>query len=144
MIVYFIVSPSSAYPNSALSTSAVFSLDIIGSTYLFSVSFVFGSSESPTVAWFLIIVPSSISFTVTSKLTSAVFPAGTSTSIPWFNSVSKYVFSVFIWLLSTFTTILPGTNVVPVGALSFTIVVADAVPSLFKLTLYVIFSPSTT
>ena len=39
---------------------------------------------------------------------------------------------------------LPWVNVVPSGLLSFTNVVAGAVPSLLKFIVYVIFSPSTT
>ena len=109
-----------------------------------SVSFVFCSSESPTVALFLINVPSFKLFTVTWKLTLAVLPAGTSTEIPCSNSSSVYVLSVLIWTLSTFTTMLPWANVVPSGALSLTIVVVGAVPSLLRFIVYVIFSPSTT
>ena len=96
VIVYFIVSPSRAYPTSGCSISTVFSLEIIGSTYWSSVSFVFGSSESPTVALFLINVALFKLFTVTVKLTLALFPAGTSTEIPCSNSSSVYVLSVFI------------------------------------------------
>ena len=71
----------------------------------------------------------------------AVPDAGTSTEIPWASSSSVYVLSVFVCALFTFTTILPASNVVSSGILSFTIVVAGAVPSLLKFIVYVIFSP---
>ena len=91
-------------------------MEIIVSKYVFVVSFVLLPS---TVAIFFISVPFSKSCTVTLNervVVPAVSPlfAGTFTVIPLSNSVSPK-FDVFSLLLIS---MLPGTNVVPVGIVS--------------------------
>ena len=93
---------------------------------------------------FLIWSSSFKSFTVTVKLTVAVLGvsptfAGMLTSIP-FVVKSANVFPKS----SLFTLILPGTNVVPSGILSFTFTVAGAVPLFVRFIVYVILSPAFT
>ena len=98
-----------------------------------SVSFV-GSSGlaglsgfSFMVATFLIVFPLFKSFTVTLNTTSLLSPAGKSTFIPLAKS-SAVLLSSTIPLIC----ILPSTNVVPVGILSFTIALVGAVPLLLS------------
>ena len=85
-----------------------------------------------------------MSFTVTVKLTLPVLPSspsfsGNVTSIP-FVVKSSNLFPIS----SLFTLMLPSTNVVPSGILSFTSTVAGAVPSFVKFIVYVISSPAFT
>ena len=99
-------------------------------------------STSSTVALFVIVFvyfPVSISSTVTWKLRVVCPLSGTFTSMPAFR------FS-FVWssLLSSFTFILPSTNVVPSGASSFIITSFAKSPSFVTVIVYVIFSPSVT
>ena len=75
-------------------------------------------------ALFLIMYPLSKSFTVTLNSTVLVSPAGTVTSIPFVVKSSK-VFPKS----ASFILMLPSTNVVPSGMLSFTTNVIGAVPS---------------
>ena len=133
--MYVIFSPSTTYA-SPFSVVDFFSADIIASTYVFVVSFV-GSSS--TVAIFLIIVPlfKSVTFTLNSNV--LLSPASIVTSIPLANSSA--VFPV----AEPPTFILPSTNVVPVGMLSFTITVSGAVPFvLSNVIVYVISFPTFT
>src|SRR5699024_4175009 len=96
---------------------------IIGSTYVCIVSSVGFSS---TVAMFLIWSSSSRSFTVTLNSNVVLSPAFKFTSIPLANSSAELPVD------EPFTFILPGTNVVPVGMLSFTTTVAGAFPVLLS------------
>ena len=114
---------------------------ITGSTYLCIVSFV---GVSFTVALFFISCPSSLLFTVTSKLTvpvptSSPTFAGTVTCIPPSRSASSR--SV---LPSPFTFIDSALNVVPSGISSFTVISAGAVPSFVRFIVYIIVSPAFT
>ena len=96
---------------------------MIGSTYLCSTSFV-GSSS--ILATFLIGVLLPRSFTVTLNSNVVLSPAFKFTSIPLANSSAELPVD------EPFTFILPGTNVVPVGMLSFTTTVAGAFPVLLS------------
>ena len=101
-----------------------------------SVSFV-GSSS--TVATFLIFVPLSKSCTVTLNSTVLLSSGFNVSSIPVVvKSANSYV------SCEPSTTILPSTNVVPVGIVSFTIAVSGAVPSFLTVIVYVISSPAST
>ena len=122
VIIYVIFSPSNTYPK-LFSVVDSFSAEIIDSTYVCSVSPV---GTSFTVAVFLICVPSSWSFTVTLNSTVFVSPALKSTLIPLVNSSA--VFPV----AESPTLMLPSTNVVPVGTVSFTVTVSGAVPWLLS------------
>ena len=86
------------------------------------------------------IEPSVPSFTVTLKLTVPFPPfAATSTGIPPFKSAS--VKSV---LSAPFTLMLPSTNVVPSGTVSFITAVPAAVPLFVAVIVYSICSPTAT
>ena len=76
--------------------------------------------SSFTVAMFFIDVLSSMSFTVTLNSSVVLSPAFKFTSIPLANSSAE------LPVAEPFTFILPGTNVVPVGIVSFTTIVAGA------------------
>ena len=102
-----------------------------------------------TVATFVIFSPSFKSFTVTVKLTLPVLAsspafAGNVTSIPLFNFSSVSVVPAFTCSPFTVTTIVPVSNVVPTGTLSFTVTSAGAVPSFVRFIVYVILSPAFT
>ena len=90
-------------------------------------------SSSVYVATFLIIAPLSKSFTVTWNSTVVSSPTVTSTFIPWlkFSCVNSA-------LDSPPTFMLPGTNVVPSGIVSFTVVVPSVLPSFLIVIVYVI------
>ena len=103
---------------------------IIGSIYVCSTSSV-GSSSAYAI--FVIGSPLFRSFTVTWNSTVFACPSGTSTSIPWLKL--SCVSSAFD---SPPTFMLPGTNVVPSGIVSFTVVVVGAVPSFLTVIVYVI------
>ena len=131
VIVYVIFSPSTTYPKPC-SVVAVFSALIIGSIYVCSVLFV---GVSFTVAVFSIFVPLSKSFTLTLNSTVVLSPASKSTFIPFANS------SNVLLVACSFTFILPSTNVVPAGIVSFTVTSVGAVPLLLSnVIIYVISS----
>ena len=92
-----------------------------------------------TVATLLIVAPLFRSFTVTLNSTVFVCPAFNGTLIPFDKFVDVYDVD------DPPTFILPLTNVVPVGMLSFTSTVAGAEPVLlFNVIVYVIVSPAST
>ena len=96
--------------------------------------------SSSTVATFLIIVPLSKSFTVTLNSKFLLSPACNSTSIPCCK-----LSCVNSGLSSAPTFMLPLTNVVSVGTVSFTFTVVGAVPVLLSNPImYVISSPFST
>ena len=162
-IVYVISSPSfTVFPLAGFDVLLYCKFDLFT---VVSVSFVGSSSLSGSsgalfiVATFLIVavnVSPSSSFTVTSKLTvtspavaSVVAPpwfappavsllAGTVTVIPFARSSAV----ISSWA-SSFIFMLPFTNVVPSGMLSFTTTSPAKSPLFCTLIVYVIFSPST-
>ena len=83
--------------------------------------------SSFTVAVFLIGVPFAKSFTVTLNSTVFVSPTSKSTEIPFAKSTAELSVSV------PPTFMLPCTNVVPVGTVSFTFTVSGAVPLLLSI-----------
>ena len=136
LIVYVIFSPSTTYPKPFSVFISLLAV-IIGSTYLWFVSFVVLLF---TVATFFIVAPLSKSFTFTLNSISLLSPAPKFTVIPFFKSSAVLVLSscppIFI---------LPVTNVVPVGILSFTVATVGAFPSLLsKWIVYIISSPAFT
>ena len=154
-IVYVISSPSfTVSPSSALAVllnfrSAFFISVVVSFVGSSLSSWSSGSSGVLSTVAVFSIVPSKMSpsnlFTVTSKL-SSVFPgvsafslAGTSRRIPLPKSASPS--SV---LASPFIFMLPSTNVVPAGIVSFTNISVPSSPVFSATILYVIFSFSTT
>ena len=90
-------------------------------------------------AVFFIFVPSANLFTVTLNSRTFSCPTPTVKLIPFAKS-----FAVLPSLATSSIFILPSTNVVPVGTVSFTITLPSLVPSFLTFILYVISSPSTT
>ena len=116
---------------SAVSALTVFVASITG-------FFVVGVSSSFTFAVFMI-EPSVPSFTVTLKLIVSVPPlASTDTAIPAFKSFSASV------VATPLTLILPVTNVVPAGIVSFTTASPATLPLFVTVIVYSISSPTTT
>ena len=135
VIVYVIFSPSTTYPK-LFSVVDSFSAEIIDFTY---VCVVVSVGLLLTVAVFSIDVPLFWSFTVTLNSTVFVSPASKSTEIPFARSTAELSVSV------PPTFMLPCTNVVPAGIVSFTVTVSGAVPLLLSnVIIYVISCPSTT
>ena len=100
---------------------------------------------SSTKAVFLIVssyVPSVKSFTVTWKVKLVSFCAPTFTSIPLSKSSFVNVPSFSVPFSTIF--MLPSTNVVPSGIVSFTITFLSKSPVFVTFTVYVIVSPSPT
>ena len=90
-------------------------------------------------AVFFIFVPSANLFTVTLNSRTFSCPIPTVKLIPFAKS-----FAVLPSLATSSIFILPSTNVVPVGTVSFTITLPSLVPSFLTFILYVISSPSKT
>ena len=135
LIVYVIISPCFTSVPAGL---ASFEATTFG---LFTVIFSVFVLVSFTVAVFEISfsnIFSANSSTVTSNERVVCPNAGTSTSIPSFNSSEVFVVSpLFIFILF-------ATNVVPSGISSFIVALPARFPSFLAVIVYVIFSPSTT
>ena len=130
VIVYVNVSPTfTSFSSTTLSKviTAVF-VSFVGLS--FSVSFTTAMFDT---------FPSIFSVTSTVNLTIACFPCSTSTEIP-----SAKFSAVKSALLSSLTTILPSTKLVPSGISSFIIAVPFAVPLFVTVIVYVSFSPMAT
>ena len=147
VIVYVIFSPSTTYSKSfSVSCDLLAEIigsnllaEIIGSIYVCSTTFV---CLSFTVAVFIILFPfSKVSLSTTFTLNSNVFVpnSSTDTSIPFakFSAVNSTLVSAPILIL-------PFTNSVPAGIVSFTVTVSGAVPSFLKFIVYVISCPFST
>ena len=132
VIVYFSVSPTFAV--SALTSLFVLITGVSTDGFSSSVGV-----PSSTVALF-IIEPSTPSFTVTVNVTVTVFPAGTVTLIPLFNSSSEYFFPSWLLTVTPFSAL----NVVPSGLLSATFTSPSTIPLFVSLIVYVNVSPTFT
>ena len=141
--MYVISSPASTV--SPLGGTDVFSPFTSALFTFSSTGFVSVPSTTAVFIMSFVNVSSGKTFTVTSKLNSAVpawstlVLAGTSTGIPSLkSSASKSVLSC------PFTLILPVTNVVPSGISSVIVTSFPRSPVLLTVIVYVIVSPSTT
>ena len=112
-----------------------------GSTYVCSGSSGTFLSSFPSFMYavFFIFVPLANLFTVTLNSTATSLPTPTVKLIPFAKSVAFFVISIASPIF-----MLPSTNVVPAGIVSFTVTLPSLVPSFLTFILYVISSPSTT